>query len=487
MDYDLVIASVKTDIKRPGYEEVISSFQKEISQLEIVSYCRVDRKLCYLLLFKKNMVPEFESNKHWNFSVKRFECKIKVEKYMIYKNHILQLFFNQLSGNTNLNPSPNKTSELLITRPEWTKSGENIIKQKFALKIQLDWEGALTTNVDTFTEESKKTTKTDLYVVNENRGIMQSAFYDRSDTIYSRRNPFKENGIDYVLLEDVGAFNRSKVGVIDQIVASINKYFSVYFEPNHTLKFTEFPVTNENTDKLPSERIKGLGEKKTWNYFFGANVNVYCSGKDKISVALFQEIKSAFLRSQIFKKFGMNFTFSDHSMDGLNFQVLRDTRKQNSNKEEIIEEYEVGNESIYIQHITPDGFGGLDKKNKINYHANEKKDCATDPKVINIFDNLAIKEQLINKKIVNVGSDLIETTSRYVFFSLDWFEDSIIQVTRIAVTSDGQMEFKIENVNLKSLNNNKNWSELKEVCADVYEMLYKNTKKNSLEFSRLCF
>lgn len=106
----------------------------------------------------------------------------------------------------------------------------------------------------------------------------------------------------------------------------------------------------------------------------------------------------------------VNITFSNKPSKELNIQILRDVRKDKKAKEDYI----IGSSDEVIQHITPDGFGKL-RNGELNYSSNKSEFVTT-------LYNLAIKEEINSKKLKLISKDLIQITSKYEYFWVNWLK-----------------------------------------------------------------
>ena len=388
------------------------------------------RKSEYVLLFKKGSFLNDFDDKY--IISKKSRIGSSINEKLFYDNNIVQLFLNQLAGDSELLPEKNDTVNLLIHRVDWKKEFKDGTKQIYALKIGMNWKNEITTNVVTLTQENKREKNSELFYVNNERRILQRNFLNKRSVLYRKRNPAKNNLIDFLLLDGVSDFERSKVGIIDKLLENLNAHFGEYFVNGITLKDSKIIAQNSNKPLFD--------EKNIWDFFKNQRINLFFNKNDEMLQELASRLMQNFEKSEIFKAKNIVVKNSNSSKRGLNLQLIRDVRKDSSE----IELYELGIREKVIQHLTPDGFGKMDyQKKEIRWNVSSKKsDIAMDPAIINVFQNLAIKWDLQEEKMNLIVPNLLKVTSNYNFFFLDFSKNrDTIVIVKLNVSSNGDLTY----------------------------------------------
>ncbi|WP_125710742.1 hypothetical protein [Companilactobacillus zhongbaensis] len=420
-----------------------TEFHKLLENDDVISYTFIKFQY-FLLLLKKDSTLCYTWDGKLKLDSIRFSPKVSLpQKITLYKNHFFQLLLNQLTDGDDLLPAKNLSSDLIITKSNWIKDIENFPKQIFGLQFQIGWDQTLSCNVVTYTATSKTDSDYDFYEFDNKRNIIRRNICKTSLELFEKNNILKRNEVEFVLLDDKSNFDESKIGVISKVIKNLEKHFGQLFEGGK-IDFVNEPVIQFFNGKLPMTLPGRKDNKRTWHDFFGETINIYCSGQDKVSTELFGMIYDLFMESEELESYGLNFQRNNKSVEGLNIQVIRDAR----NNKEVKEEYELGTNKKWIQHITPDGLGKLNRNNKIQFHKIEDKDISTNPSVINTFENLFLKKQIAQKQMINIDPKLLDICSEYSFYYFEWVKKAVIKVTKLDIDKAGHMDFEQENIQL---------------------------------------
>lgn len=430
-------------------------FHKLLKNKDVITYTFIKNNY-FLLLLKKDSVLCNTWDGKLEMNMIRFSPRVLLpNKITLYKNHFFQLLLNQLTAGDNLLPAKNLSSDLIITKPSWITDKENFRKQIFGLNFKVGWDQTLSCNVVTFTATSKKTSKYDLYEFDNKKNIIRRNIGDTSLELFEKINILKRNEVEFVLLRDMSNFDESKIGVISKVISNIEKHFGNFFEGGK-INFVTTPVIKSFHEKLPITLPWNHNSKRTWSNFFGETINIYCSSDDEPSINFFNMIYDLLSKSKELGSYGINFKRNNKSVDGLNIQVIRDAR----NNADITERYELGTDKKYIQHITPDGLGKLNRKNQILFHKLKGKDISINPGIINTAENLSVKKQIAEKKLINFDPKVLEMCDKYSFFWFEWMEKAIVKVTKFHSDKSGNMIFTHHRVRLDKKNKESEYSKL---------------------------
>lgn len=428
-DFDLVHVSVR------DYNN-ISLFWNIIDKMDILAVTCI-KKLKYAILLKKGKFKNPKNVDGIVFTKASFTYFDKSAR--IYRNNILQLFFNQLSDDTELIPEKNNTVDLFIHKTNWDNVLSNGIKQIYALKIKINWKEMLVASVVTFTQNLKEDSKTELFYLNKERGVIGRDYHKKSAESYKIGNLMGKNLVDFISLIGLKDYEQSKVGIVNNLLNNMRDYFGQYF--------IQIPSLKDIPTMFDFEKPKSR-EKNIWNYFKNSEINLYFDEKNEKLKDLGNQVICGYRRSEILNAHDIDIVKNDYSSDGLNIQVIRDVRKDDT----IPEEYELGIRKKIIQHISPDGFGEMDYKGKkVKWEFDDKKDIADDTRVINLFQNLAIKQDLVNKRMDLVNSDLIGLVSKYQFFFFDFSIKNKVIVDELIISKDRKMHFISKRLNPSKL------------------------------------
>lgn len=425
LKYDLACVCIENYDKR-------NSLYKVLSHMDFITLSLMSKNR-YLILFEKGTFKKSKEIGEFYFKKIRFTNEI-------YSNCIVQLLINQIAGDKNLNIGFNKTPLLYISKPEWERKR---LDQRYALEVKLDWKRNLIVRVVTFTK-AKENEHNAFYFWNDKRGLMQRSDFCQDDSLYKIKNPYSNNNIDFVDLGSLEKYENSKLGVINFVVNALQKYFEDFFIEK--LKIKKFPIEKQC---FPGRGTKS--QRDIFDYFNGASINIFLKGDDENNIKLmnfFKEYNDNLLEN-------VNITFSNKPSKELNIQILRDVRKDKKAKEDYI----IGSSDEVIQHITPDGFGKL-RNGELNYSSNKSEFVTT-------LYNLAIKEEINSKKLKLISKDLIQITSKYEYFWVNWLKknEAIVYIVKMTVDSVGNLTFIDKKIDLNNLNMD---DELSEICGSLF-------------------
>lgn len=467
-DFDLIYAQLES---KSSYKQ----FQKDISKLKLQALTAIN-SLRYVILFKKNEFVEPKINNEITYT--KVDFGIFNKKTPIYENNIVQLMINQLAIDEVMLPEKSITPYLFVGKGQQPKILADDLKQMITLKVSLNWEKNFEIGVTTFTEISKIKKVQEVqepYVWDNNREQMQRTYdygkKERKIVLYERHNGHKKNLINYLSLEDLENFSKSKIGILNQLLDEMNTYFNKYFLDGFKLK--------ERKEEQFVDGKLAVDVDNIWDHLQNKTINLFFDPDDLISKQLTDLLMAGFQDSELLKWENITITCANQAVDGLNIQVIRDARKDMS----VDERYQLGQDKKIIQHITPDGLGNLNHKtNKVNWKLKkhkvdgevQNKDIVKSPEIINTFLNLIVKNDIRQKQMTLVSGDLLKLVSCYEFFSFEWIKKGSIKVIKLSISSEGTMLFDSDIVSLENYNRK---SELAHVVYDVADTIKSKEKK----------
>jgi hypothetical protein len=427
LDFKLNNAKLNTDFDLVHVHINDYSFYKDfwnfVIKMKFIAISSIRRQE-YAILFEKGKFVQPKLNEKFIFTKVRFG--VLNESANIYKNNIVQLFLNQLKGDGSLLPERNDTAALLVFKPKWKKTSKKELKQIYSLKISINYQNLLIASVTTFTKVQDNKNDSVVFFLNKDRGIIERDYNREHQILFKKENYYKDkNSVDFIKLENFYGFESSKVGVVNGLLNSLIENFGKYFIGKPCLR----------TISIISD-IEKLREVNIWECFKGRNINVFFNNKEEKVRNVGTDFILHCETSDVLKANHITVRENDKSVEGLNIQVVRDARK-----EEVPEEYELGVRRKIIQHVTPEGFGEIDLDSK-------KSDLTSKPAVLNVFQNLAIKSDIVREKMNFAPSSLVTLASNYRYFYFDFSIKNKVIITRLDIKKDGEMEFTSEPISL---------------------------------------
>lgn len=423
LDFKLDNAKLNTDFDlvhvRINNYSFYKNFWSFVLKMKFIAISTIRRQE-YAILFEKGKFVQPKVNEKFTFTKVRFG--VFNESASIYKNNIVQLFLNQLKSDGSLLPERNNTAALLIFKPKWKKTSKKEPKQIYSLKISIDYQNLLIASVTTFTKVQDNKNDFGAFFLNKDRGIIERDYNHEHQILFKKENYYKDkNSVDFIKLEDLFDFERSKVGVVNGLLNSLIENFGKYFIGKPCLR----------TISVISD-LEKLKDVDIWEYFKGRKINVFFNESEEkvrnVGTGLMLRCEA----SDVLKQNHIIMKRSNESVEGLNIQVVRDARKE----EKVTEEYELGVRGKVIQHITPEGFGEIDLDNK-------KVDLASQPAILNVFQNLAIKSDVVEEKMNFVPSKLMTLASNYCYFYFDFSTKNKVIITKMSIKKDGKIQFTV--------------------------------------------
>lgn len=428
-----------------------TNLKKIISDMNAISITNIS-KSSYLILFKKNSLKEFLEIKSIKIQKLVFKSPERGDKFPYYNNNIVQLLINQLSGNQYLEASNNLTTNLKVSLPGWKNEKEGYWRQRYALSIKLNWESDLAITVETYTESMSSTSINDLFYWNSDSERIQNYLgnenFNKDTLLYKKGNYAKNNNVNFINLKGPDEFKGSKVGVAGQIIQKLNYEFGDLFEYGFNL---------EEFDKLKYKGNKGKSEFPTesiWDHFSGKTINIFTDDDENS-----QKLKER-LKIYLDEIDEVNFKYSDKAQKGLNLQIIKDKNKDGDNQSE--DGYVLGSGTEIIQHITTDGFGQLNKDGELKFQIKKDEDVKKNVVIVNTLQNLAIKEEIKNRRLSFAPKALYETTSKYEFFLIKWIEKNqkIVYISKLEIDPVGKLRLTGRNIDLDKLTIEDEFSEI---------------------------
>lgn len=427
LDFKLNNAKLNTDFDLVHVHINDYSFYKDfwnfVLKMKFIAISTIRRQE-YAILFEKGKFVQPKVNEKFIFTKVRFG--VLNESASIYKNNIVQLLLNQLKSDGSLLPERNDTAALFVFKPKWKKTSKKELKQIYSLKISIDYQNLLIASVTTFTKVQDNKNDSVVFFLNKNRGIIERDYNHEHQILFKKENYYKDkNSVDFIKLEDLYGFERSKVGVVNGLLNSLIENFGKYFIGKPCLR----------TISVISD-IEKLKKVNIWEYFKERKINVFFNNNEEKVRNVGTDFILHCEASDVLKANHITVRENGKSVEGLNIQVVRDARK-----EEVPEEYELGVRRKIIQHVTPEGFGEIDLDSK-------KSDLTSKPAVLNVFQNLAIKSDIVREKMNFAPSSLVTLASNYRYFYFDFSIKNKVIITRLDIKKDGEMKFTSESMSL---------------------------------------
>ncbi|WP_318766010.1 hypothetical protein [Lactiplantibacillus carotarum] len=254
-------------------------------------------------------------------------------------------------------------------------------------------------------------------------------------------------------------FEQSKVGIANQVIDSLNKEFSTYFV-NGRVTFVDSDLINYGCTRI----IPKAPVNMIWDHFENRTINLYDELEEPYTQQLAKLLMDGFNKSEVIRDKNIKITHTHQAKDGLNIHVIRDAREQ----PEIVETYDAGTKRQIIQHLTVEGVGQFNPSTqKIRWQLKNGRPITQQPEIINLFQNLGIKEDVRHQQLTMVANDLMQITRKYVYYSFKRLSDNLIKVIQGRVSPTGKLTFRTQKVNLDMPNLE---DELDLVCLDVWDL-----------------
>ncbi|MGL0747606.1 hypothetical protein ABPD29_03200 [Secundilactobacillus paracollinoides] len=363
-----------------------SQFQQIVQRIDVIAMTNLSSSMCYLLMVRRGTsVTELEKS-NLVFEI----IRLGNLPDNVYENQVFQLLLNQESALENLQPEKNKSPHLLISLNDWVNKPKrtNDWKQRYALRVGLNWESDLDLKVQTYTHFPKSKETDELFYWNSERRNLQKSFMHKESVLFRYKNGTGRNStVAFLNLEQIEKFEVSEVGVAWILLTNVSKHFGKYFE--QLPKYLGSEVLQFDKQKLDNKAA-------IWRQFKGEIINIYYDSNEPLTKVLALEISHALQDSGILNDYGIQIKLSDKSSSGFNIQIIRDARDTGN----ISDTYEVGDSQRYIQHATIENFGGFDKRtNALNWQLDQtgKVDAANDDTLVKLAQELIIKRDLANR------------------------------------------------------------------------------------------
>lgn len=464
-DYDLTMATITSATPKA----VFPTFERAVKNSTALALTRLAKNR-YIILFKQGEMESLRSCQNVHYTPIDFSA-ISNKQSPLYANHVVQLLLNQLSVDP-LVPAINLTPRLIISREKWRKSLSTGRQQRYGLKVGLNWERDLVLSVVTFIEVPSNDSTFEKYVWDAGRELMVRTYNaDDADTpVFKQGNTTNSrNQVDFMRIDQLENFEQSKVGIAERLLTNLNTQFADYFL--QAIDFKAFPLQENSVPKLPkpvSENLTGI-----LRFFKNQTLTLYAESKEPLTIELAQRLFEGFKNSPQLAQLGIKVVLRPSAASGFNLHVIHDSRKDPTH----LETYQVGSANQVIQHLTVEGFGCFNPYTKqLEWQASATRDIMTRPEIVNIFQELMIKQDVRQRQIQLVPSELLMLTSQFQFYWFVWHDTHPVTITVIrgSVSVTGKLNFITDTIALEQWDAT---SELNQVCRLVWVELRRATAK----------
>lgn len=382
----------------------------------------------------------------------------------VFDNHLLNLLLNQQGAGIHALSMPSTSPDLIIVKPKWVWTRTDGSHQCHGLAIKVSWQHDLTAQVETFTETNAIKPDETPYRCNERRQQLYRYQPKSGETVYVRGNHTQHrNQIQFLMMNDVAHFEKSKVGIMTQLVENLNRNCREFFKVPVT--FRESRVTQFRRAKLPQPAT-------AWQKLSPTPLNLYALPGDGQPKQLAEKIYTALAGSELIKKAKLKLTLSESAKPGFNLQVLRDHRL-----DDCVDDYEVGDSDKIIQHLTVEKFAGDDLKpdDPVNWQPNtsgKDADAATDPALIKLAQELLVRQDLAHQQLTSVAEPLIAVAQAYAYYAFNFLSNQAepeVLVVRLKISQTGALTFDQHLVDLNHIVGTDIFSRL---CAELLPCLH---------------
>ncbi|WP_203650662.1 hypothetical protein [Secundilactobacillus yichangensis] len=384
----------------------------------------------------------------------------------VYPNQILQLLLNQQTLDAGKVSKESYTNGLYVSRKDMKHTLRDGREQRIALNITANWEHDLEMKTTTFTEKLNPQASDELYYWNQTFNRMERSQIGSTHKLYKKENIYNEkNNIKFVSFEELTKFEQSKVGIVQEIKAAINKNMSSYLIAE--MNFRQFPLVKYSHPKLPQK-------EDIWQLLKGQSINIYFDVSEPLTGALANEIVNSLKHSATLKSLQIQVNLSQSAKSGLNIQVVRDAR----NNDGVKEAYEVGTAEQIIQHITVENFGQMNSKSQtFKWRSTGISDVAGDNKVIKLIQELIVKQDIVHEYMRPVTNQLVYLTGKYQFYKIDWLDkrQTQVMITKLWVEETNQLKFKSQTVDVNNLVAD---DEFTEIARGILSVVHRKKKKS---------
>lgn len=465
LDYELDLAALQYDYRfvlvRSLDKDTYPKFYRLLSRWQAVACTSVKNGMLVMVTALPDLADNdgLELKEIWLDDMKADD---------IYRNHILQLLLNLQAGVTPALPERSLTPRLLIVRPEWAWTRRDGTRQCYGLQMEIGWHSDLVMRVKTFTEQTAPKEGATAYTLNAGRGCLQRATDSSQHPIFVEGNGTEHrNQVHFVAIQKLSKFQLSKVGVATKLLANLNENETAYL--SQPVRFHQSEVEMFDMPKLESTRL-------VWQKLAAQPLTIYPQVGDELSAVLAKRITTALQRSLLVRKAGLKIQLGEQAEPGWNVQVVRDMREKSDE-----DQYQVGDATTVIQHVTVENFGGYNKdNNELTWFPNggdSSKDAGTDPALIKLGQELLIRQDIMKAKLASVDPKLLDTAKKFAFYRVEFMHKSPqpeVMVVGMHISKNGAISFDKQCVNLNDLDANDHATQL---CRSLMSNILYGIKK----------
>lgn len=324
--------------------------------------------------------------------------------------------------------NPHPLSRLILALPEWKK--HNIQR---TLEVRLTPKRELTLTGTTYTQ--KRLTPQDKWafaIEDATQCLYAIDHCPRVGLIHEKHR--SKQFVDFLSVKEKSSFASSKAGIIYDLVAWLQ---SNRFKPCFRRKPSLRPYSLTNyVGKSPKK-----SQDPTMQLLKGQTINVYADQYPG-SKELARKLTTKINQSTTAQSLNVSASLASEKQRGLNIQVVRDAR----GIPDMIDGYQHGDSHSIIQHITVENFGVHQQKQlMVSNHNDVFKQSA----VINILQELMIKQDLALNKLRMVSNDMVSHLAPYKFYALKWTTpkhsskaDWSIQIACLQLQPNGKLQLR---------------------------------------------
>ena len=312
--------------------------------------------------------------------------------------------------------NPDATSRLLITKFDFDTSKKGY---QVALEVQLKAH-VLNLISRTFIATDKKMG----YFISKDCLKWSSI---KTTQVYSEGGlSGQQNVTDFWSLIALDKFNKTKLGIMNELVTELGKRYSDCFKIVPTFHFSEVTSYIDKV-KIPTKSNLVLLLKNQQINFMG-------NPKRPETIALSNYLKERMAQSPALNSVGVSVSSSTKLKTGLNIQVLLDLKDTS---------YLCGEADKVIQHITVEKFVHVASVSQSSPWDFKKGDIIDDPKFQMTLYQLLIKRDIQMGKLQVPTENEISTSSacRYFYFENLARNQVKIKVTRLIINQTGKLIF----------------------------------------------
>lgn len=410
-----------------GFSKSPYILDSPVLENSVLSVCYTLGQSFYILLKKKLDNKEVIKSIIENSSKSDELTFERVDSTNVYRNILLQLFFNALkSPKSEILSFNNLTGHLYVFHPELIQrrkfKGKSVICQIPCIDFKVDIDLSIQLRLTTFTSlrykkqlECNKIDELPKYALSFGNSFRRKLKDDKEDVFVIRQFPGKKNEIPFLDMENLNKFSKSKIGLLEEIISLFNSNYSDIIQ----ISFKEIYDYN-SIDYTRKKAVEN--EKAILNCLNKKNIRIVDLVDDKYSKGLIDYIVELFKN-----KYNINVIKSETVLqNSYNICVIHNKEYYDG----VNDPHDIKYKNTTVQHVTLEDFAD-----------NAQSALST------IVHEILIKEDLNNRKITLFDWEKMNFDSKMTFAKYIIGKD-VDRYFFMDIEKDGSFTIKEEKLDL---------------------------------------